>query len=191
MERLVRLASKFVIANGRGFRIKDVDPAATHGFDASKDEANAMLQEIIRKISDLQETLYAQNQWGVLLIFQAMDAAGKDSAIEHVFSGINPQGVQVFSFKAPSSEELEHDFLWRTAVRLPERGRIGVFNRSYYEEVLVVRVHSDILGAQRLPDAVVTDRIWEERFEDINAFELHLARSGYLIRKFFLHVSKQ
>jgi PPK2 family polyphosphate:nucleotide phosphotransferase len=127
----------------------------------------------------------------VLLVFQAMDAAGKDSAIKHVFSGVNPQGVQVFSFKAPSAEELDHDFLWRTSVRLPERGRIGVFNRSYYEEVLVVRVHPELLQSERLPDGLVGRKIWDERFEDINAFELHLARSGYIIRKFFLHVSEQ
>jgi PPK2 family polyphosphate:nucleotide phosphotransferase len=190
VDALVRLASKFLITKGRGFRIKDADPGDSHGFDAPKEQATALLQDAIARISDLQETLYAQNQWGVLLIFQAMDAAGKDSAIKHVFSGINPQGVQVFSFKAPSTEELDHDFLWRTVVRLPERGRIGVFNRSYYEEVLVVRVHSEILDSQHLPQRVVTDRIWAERFEDINALELHLARSGYLIRKFFLNVSK-
>jgi PPK2 family polyphosphate:nucleotide phosphotransferase len=191
VERLVRLASRFVITNGRDFRINKADPADTDGFDASKDDANLMLQEAIAKISELQETLYAQNEWSVLLIFQAMDAAGKDSAIKHVFSGVNPQGVQVFSFKAPSAEELDHDFLWRTVVRLPERGRIGVFNRSYYEEVLVVRVHPDILESQHLPRRVVTERIWDERFADINAFELHLARSGYLIRKFFLNISQE
>ena len=143
-----------------------------------------------RELVELQETLYAQNQWALLLIFQAMDAAGKDSAIKHVFSGVNPQGVQVFSFKAPSTEELDHDFLWRTTVRLPERGRIGMFNRSHYEEVLVVRVHPELLESEGLPEHVVTKQIWEERFDDINAFELHLARNGYLIRKFFLHVSK-
>jgi len=190
-DSLVRLASEFAVADCRRFRIKDVDPDDTHGFSATKEEADALLQEAVTRICKQQETLYAQNQWAVLLIFQAMDAAGKDSAIEHVFSGINPQGVQVFSFKAPSSEELDHDFLWRTTVRLPERGRIGVFNRSYYEEVLVVRVHAEILESERLPERVATKHIWEERFDDINAFELHLARSGYLIRKFFLHVSKE
>jgi PPK2 family polyphosphate:nucleotide phosphotransferase len=189
-DSLAKIASKFVITDGHGFRIKDADPGNTRGFDASKEEGDALLQDAVAQISALQETLYAQNQWALLLIFQAMDAAGKDSAIKHVFSGINPQGVQVFSFKAPSAEELDHDFLWRTTVRLPERGRIGVFNRSYYEEVLVVRIHPELLESEGLPERVVTKRIWEERFDDINAFELHLARNGYLIRKFFLHVSK-
>ncbi len=187
--RLVRLASDFAITDGRGFRLKDVDPGGTRGFLASKEDGDALLADAVAQISARQETLSAQNQWGVLLIFQAMDAAGKDGAIKHVLSGINPQGVQVFSFKAPSAEELDHDFLWRTSVRLPERGRIGVFNRSYYEEVLIVRVHSELLDSQNLPRRVVTKRIWDERFESINAFELHLARNGYLIRKFFLHIS--
>ena len=142
------------------------------------------------RLADLQEKLYARNQWGVLVIFQAMDAAGKDGAIAHVMSGVNPQGCQVFSFKAPSSEELDHDFLWRTSKCLPERGRIGIFNRSYYEETLVVRVHPPILAGQRLPQEVVTESIWEERLEDIAAFERYFARQGYLILKFFLHISK-
>jgi PPK2 family polyphosphate:nucleotide phosphotransferase len=188
-DTIVRLASRFVVTKGKNFRLDDVDPGGTKGFSASREEAASLLQETVGRISKQQETLYAQDQWGVLLIFQAMDAAGKDSAIKHVFSGINPQGVQVFSFKAPSAEELDHDFLWRTSVRLPERGRIGVFNRSYYEEVLVVRVHPEIFESERLPARVVTRRIWDERFQDINAFELHLARNGYVIRKFFLHVS--
>jgi PPK2 family polyphosphate:nucleotide phosphotransferase len=183
-------ARRFLVADGRGFRLRAVDPAETAGLDLSKAEADARLQSLVEEIAALQETLYAQNQWGVLLIFQAMDAAGKDSAIEHVFSGVNPQGVQVFSFKAPSAEELDHDFLWRTTVRLPERGRIGVFNRSYYEEVLVVRVHPELLDAQHLPARVLTKRIWDERCDDIVAFERHLARSGYVVRKFFLHVSR-
>ena len=187
---LSRLARDFVVADGAGFRLRNVRPGDTRGFAASKEEADELLQQLIAQIALQQATLYAQNEWGMLLIFQAIDAAGKDSAIKRVFSGINPQGVQVFSFKAPSAEELDHDFLWRTTVRLPERGRIGVFNRSYYEEVLVVRVHPELLGAARLPERVVTKRIWQERFEDINAFELHLARNGYLVRKFFLHVSK-
>jgi len=187
---LVRLASRFAVADGRRFRLKDVDPDDTRGFSATKDEAEALLGQAVERIASFQETLYAQDQWGLLLIFQAMDAAGKDSAIKHVFSGINPQGVQVFSFKAPSAEELDHDFLWRTAVRLPERGRIGVFNRSYYEEVLVVRVHPELLQSERLPARVVGRDIWAERFDDIKAFERHLARSGYVIRKFFLHVSR-
>lgn len=188
---LQRLAARVVITDGAGFRLKDVDPRDTGGLSMSREESGAMLQEVVGRIAAQQELLYAQRQWSVLLIFQAMDAAGKDSAIKHVLSGVNPQGVQVFSFKAPSSEELDHDFLWRTTVRLPERGRIGVFNRSYYEEVLIVRVHPELLQAQRLPPAVQTRRIWEERLEDITAFELHMARSGCLIRKFFLHVSRE
>jgi PPK2 family polyphosphate:nucleotide phosphotransferase len=188
---LVKLAAAFRVRNARKFRLGDIDPDDTGGFSATRDEADALLHETVEQIARQQETLYAQDRWGVLLIFQAMDAAGKDSAIKRVFSGINPQGVQVFAFKQPSAEELDHDFLWRTSVRLPERGRIGVFNRSYYEEVLVVRVHPELLDSQRLPGAVVTKRLWSERFDDINAFERHLARSGYVIRKFFLHVSKQ
>jgi PPK2 family polyphosphate:nucleotide phosphotransferase len=188
---LSRVAREFVIADGRGFRLKKFKPGDTRGFSASKEDADEQLRELVAEISRQQETLYAQNQWAVLLIFQAMDAAGKDSAIKRVFSGVNPQGVQVYSFKAPSAEELDHDFLWRTAVRLPERGRIGVFNRSYYEDVLVVRVHPEILASAGLPDRVVTERIWDERFDDISAFELHLVRNGYLIRKFFLHISKE
>jgi PPK2 family polyphosphate:nucleotide phosphotransferase len=188
---LSRIASQFAVTEGRRFRLRNIDPDDTRGLSASKEAAEELLRDLVRRIAVQQETLYAQDRWSVLLIFQAMDAAGKDSAIKHVFSGVNPQGVQVFSFKQPSAEELDHDFLWRTAVRLPERGRIGVFNRSYYEEVLIVRVHPEILASQRLPDRLVTKRIWSERFEDINAFELHLARSGYVIRKFFLHISKQ
>jgi PPK2 family polyphosphate:nucleotide phosphotransferase len=191
VRRVRQIASELTITEGRGFRLKRIDPDDTRGFSASKEEAEGLLRDLVDRIARLQETLYAQDQWGVLLIFQAMDAAGKDSAIEHVFSGVNPQGVQVFSFKAPSAEELDHDFLWRTTVRLPERGRIGVFNRSYYEEVLIVRVHPEFLQAQRLPPRLITDRIWRERFEDITSFERHLARSGYAIRKFFLHVSEE
>ena len=141
-------------------------------------------------LADLQDKLYAQDQWAVLLIFQAMDAAGKDGAIKHVMSGVNPQGCQVYSFKAPSSEELDHDFLWRTSKNMPERGRIGIFNRSYYEEVLAVRVHEAFLAKQKLPKSAVTKDIWENRFEDINNFEKYLFRNGILVRKFFLHVSK-
>jgi PPK2 family polyphosphate:nucleotide phosphotransferase len=143
----------------------------------------------VEALEQLQEKLYAQDRWALLLIFQAMDAAGKDGAIKHVMSGLNPQGCQVYSFKAPSAEELDHDFMWRTTCRLPERGRIGVFNRSYYEEVLVVRVHPEILASQRLPATLVTRNIWRERYEDINAFERYLARNGTIVRKFFLHVS--
>jgi PPK2 family polyphosphate:nucleotide phosphotransferase len=172
------------------FRLKDVDPADTGQFH-SKEEAKERQQQGCERMRELQERLYAQDRWSVLLIFQAMDAAGKDSTIEHVMSGVNPQGCQVYSFKAPSNEELDHDFLWRCTNRLPERGRIGVFNRSYYEEVLVVRVHPHFLAAEKLPPALVTEDIWKERFQDIRAFERYLSRQGTLVRKFFLHVSKK
>ncbi len=175
---------------GKQFRLKDVDPGDIGKFH-SKEEAKDRLQKGVERMRELQERLYAQDRWSVLLIFQAMDAAGKDSTVEHVMSGLNPQGCQVFSFKAPSAEELDHDFLWRCTTRLPERGRIGVFNRSYYEEVLVVRVHKQILAAQRLPRERVTDDIWKERFQDICAFERYLSRQGTLVRKFFLHVSRE
>jgi PPK2 family polyphosphate:nucleotide phosphotransferase len=167
-----------------------MDTRGPRHHSLSKEDAAVELARKVARLGELQEQLYAHNKWGVLLIFQAMDAAGKDSVIKHVLSGVNPQGCQVASFKAPSAEELDHDFMWRTSLRLPERGRIGVFNRSYYEEVLVVRVHPELLAAQRLPAGLVTPRIWKERFEDITAFERHLARSGFIIRKFFLHVSK-
>jgi PPK2 family polyphosphate:nucleotide phosphotransferase len=182
--------SPFRITNGRHFKLKEHDPGDT-GNIGSKEEANGLLTRGLESLRDCQERLYAQDTWAVLLIVQAMDAAGKDSVIEHVMSGVNPQGCQVSSFKTPSAEELAHDFLWRTTQRLPQRGRIGVFNRSYYEEVLVVRVHPEILGAQRLPEAVISKRIWDERFEDIACFERHLARNGVVVLKFFLHVSKQ
>lgn len=189
--RLEKLVDHFRVDNPASFRLSDIDPADTFGLDIGKDEAKDLLADSIRRMSKLQEKLYAQDRWAVLLIFQAMDAAGKDGAIEHVMSGINPQGCQVYSFKAPSPQELDHDFLWRTTVCLPERGRIGVFNRSYYEEVLVVRAHPDILARQKLPDRLVTADIWKERFEDIRAFERYLARNGTLILKFMLHVSKE
>ena len=183
------LITPFRITNGRRFRLGDHDPDGTGDFQAKGDAADQLARGL-ESLREQQEKLYAQGTWALLLIFQAMDAAGKDSTIKHVMTGLNPQGCQVSSFKAPSSEELAHDFLWRTTLRLPERGRIGVFNRSYYEEVLVVRVHPEILGAQRLPPAVVSKRIWDERFEDIAAFERHLRRSGVAVVKFFLHVSK-
>ncbi len=186
-----RLTSPFVITDGRRFRLRDVDPKGTGQLALSREKAAEVLRETIARLTSLQARLYADNRWGVLLIFQAMDAGGKDGVIKHVLSGVDPQGCEVSSFKAPSAEELDHDFLWRTTRRLPERGRIGVFNRSYYEEVLIVRVHPRLLGFQKLPPAVVSGRIWRERFEDINAFEGHMARSGYLIRKFFLHISKE
>ena len=180
----------YVITDGRRFRLKDHD-TADRGWITSKDEAKDHLKKDVEKIGELQETLYAQDQWGVLLIFQAMDAAGKDSVIKHVMSGIDPQGCQVTSFKVPSAEELDHDFLWRTTKALPERGRIGIFNRSYYEETIVVRVHPELLGKQKLPPKLVSGKIWKERYEDINAFERHLARNGFAIRKFFLNVSRK
>jgi PPK2 family polyphosphate:nucleotide phosphotransferase len=187
--RIRKFVERYRVDDGKGFRLKDHDPGDSHGIQ-SKAEAEKMLARGVVRLSELQEKLYAQDKWAVLLIFQAMDAAGKDGAIKHVMSGVNPQGCQVFSFKAPTSEEIDHDFLWRTARRLPERGRIGIFNRSYYEEVLVVRVHPEILGKQKLPPKLVSRRIWEERFEDIAAHERYLARNGVCIRKFFLHVSK-
>jgi PPK2 family polyphosphate:nucleotide phosphotransferase len=183
-------SDEFRVVPGKRFRLKDYDPDDT-GKYRSKDEALERLRKGVERMRELQERLYAHDRWSVLLIFQAMDAAGKDSTIEHVMSGVNPQGCQVFSFKAPSPEELDHDFLWRTNRCLPERGRIGVFNRSYYEEVLVVRVHPEFLMRQRLPEKVVGKSIWKERFEDINAMERYLTRQGTVIRKFFLHVSKK
>jgi PPK2 family polyphosphate:nucleotide phosphotransferase len=185
------LSDRYRVADGRRFRLASIDPGDTGPFvGESKKEAKRQLGEHIARIDRLQEKLYAQNQWALLLVFQAMDAAGKDSVIEHVLSGINPQGCEVHSFKAPSAEELDHDFLWRCAKSLPQRGRIGVFNRSYYEEVLVVRVHPEFLGKQNLPPKLVGPTLWKERFEDIAAYERYLSRNGVAIRKFFLHVSK-
>ena len=180
---------RFLVKPGRRVDLRDYDSGDTAPFDDKK-HAGERLQRGIERLVELQELLYAEHRWAVLLIFQAMDAAGKDSAIKHVMSGLNPQGTEVTSFKRPSDGELDHDYLWRSAKALPERGRIGIFNRSHYEEVLVVRVHPEILQRQRLPAPLVTKRIWRERFEDINAFERHLSRNGVLIRKFFLHVSK-
>jgi PPK2 family polyphosphate:nucleotide phosphotransferase len=183
------LAGRYRVSNGARFRLKDVDPADSWG-KRLKPAAGKLLKEGTRRLAGLQERLYAQDRWSVLLIFQAMDAAGKDGTIKHVMSGVNPQGVEVHSFKAPSSEELDHDFLWRTTRVLPRRGHIGIFNRSYYEETLVVRVHQNILARQQLPSELVSADIWRERFQDINAFERYLSRQGVLVRKFFLHVSK-
>ena len=184
------LLQRFRVSDGDGFRLAAYDPDDT-GSIAGKARAQELLEAGIERLASLQEKLYAQDRWGVLLIFQAMDAAGKDSTIKHVMSGVNPQGCQVFSFKVPSAEELDHDFLWRTTKCLPERGRIGIFNRSYYEEVLVVRVHPELLGNQRLPARHAGKSIWQNRFDDIRAFESYLARQGYAIVKFFLHASKQ
>jgi PPK2 family polyphosphate:nucleotide phosphotransferase len=183
------LAGRYRVSNGSRFRLKDVDPADPWG-KRLKPIAGQMLKQGRKRLSGMQERLYAQDRWSVLLIFQALDAAGKDSTIEHVMSGVNPQGCEVHPFKAPSAEELDHDFLWRTQRVMPRRGHIGIFNRSYYEETLVVRVHQNILGRQQLPAELVTKNIWRERFEDINAYERYLSRQGVLIRKFFLHVSK-
>jgi PPK2 family polyphosphate:nucleotide phosphotransferase len=184
-----KLVNRYLVTDGPSFRLKDVKPG-DDGPRGLKRHADALLKGGVERLSKLQELLYAQDRWSVLLIFQAMDAAGKDGTIKHVMSGVNPQGTEVYSFKAPTHEELDHDFLWRTSRRMPERGRIGVFNRSYYEEVLVVRVHPEILSAQRLPQPLLTKNIWKERFEDINNFERYASRQGTVIRKFFLHVSK-
>ena len=189
-ENLKSRLAPFIVTKGKNFKLKD-HPTARENWKASKKETKKLLQKGTELLRDQQEKLYAQDQRGVLLIFQAMDAAGKDGAIKHVMSGINPQGCQVYSFKSPSPEELDHDFLWRTTKSLPERGRIGIFNRSYYEEVLVVRVHPEYLQKQKLPPELVTKDIWTDRFEEINAFERYLARNGYVIRKFFLNVSKK
>ncbi len=184
------LVTPFLVDDGSHFTLKD-QPTGNGKWKQSKKRTQALLEEGVERLEALQEKLYAQDTWGVLLIFQAMDAAGKDGVIDHVMSGVNPQGCQVFSFKTPSAEEIDHDFLWRTTKALPERGRIGIFNRSYYEETLIVRVHQEFLQKQKLPQAVMTKGIWKDRFEDINAFERYLARNGYLIRKFFLNVSKE
>ena len=183
------LAARYRVSNGSRFRLKDISPSDPWG-KRLKPIADQMLKQSCKRMSELQERLYAQDRWSVLLIFQAMDAAGKDGTIKHVMSGVNPQGVEVHSFKGPSTEELDHDFLWRTSRALPRRGHIGIFNRSYYEETLVVRVHQNILARQQLPRELVTKNIWRERFEDINGFERYLSRNGVLIRKIFLHISK-
>ena len=186
-----QLVKRYRVDNAKKFKLRDYDPADTAGLRIDKKKAKKALAKDIERLSDLQERLYAQDRWSVLLVFQAMDAAGKDSTIKHVMSGINPQGCQVSAFKAPSEEELDHNFLWRVARELPERGRIGIFNRSHYEEVLVVRVHGEILAKQKIPLKLLSGDIWRERFKDIRNFEKHLARNGTVILKFFLHVSKE
>ena len=190
VKRVEHYVEPFRVVDGKKFRLKDIDPGDTAGFK-SKEQADELLAKGVQWLADLQGKLYADGRWAVLLIFQAMDAAGKDGTIKHVMSGVNPQGCEVFSFKAPSALELGHDFLWRTTICLPERGRIGIFNRSYYEDVLVVRVHPELLAKQRIPPSLVTNDIWKERFEDINGLERYLARNGVVVRKFFLHVSKK
>ena len=185
-----QFTSRYCITDGKKFRLKDFDPADTTGIK-SKKEALAMLEQGAPMFAEMQEKLYAQDLWALLLIFQGMDAAGKDGAIKHVMSGVNPQGCDVYSFKGPSNEELQHDYLWREHKVMPSRGKIGIFNRSYYEEVLVVRVHPHILKAEKLSGELITKQIWQERYEDINAFEKFLTRNGTVIRKFFLHISKE
>lgn len=187
---LTRLSRHFRVSGGAGFRLRAFSPDDTRELQL-KDRTDALLEESAAVMATLQERLYAQDRWSVLLIFQAMDAAGKDGTIKHVMTGLNPRGCEVHSFKAPSSEELDHDFLWRTSNKLPRRGHIGIFNRSYYEEMLVVRVHPEILGKQQLPDELVTPRIWRERFEDVVSYERYLSRQGVVIRKFFLYVSPE
>ena len=185
-----KLAKTYRVDSGKHFRLKDFDPADTRQWH-SKEHAEEAVQEGIARTAEMQDKLFAEGRWAVLLIFQALDAAGKDGVIKHVMSGVNPQGCQVYSFKQPSERELQHDFLWRTARNLPERGHIGIFNRSYYEEVLVVRVHPELLENEKLPPELITKDIWDERFEDILQFEKHMTRSGTVIRKFFLHLSKE
>ena len=185
-----KIVKRYQVDDGRKFRLKDFGAADTWKLK-SKEHADEWLQQGVRHLADLQSKLYAQNRWAILLIFQAMDAAGKDGTISHVMSGVNPQGCQVFSFKVPSDQDLNHDFLWRSTRSLPERGRIGIFNRSYYEEVLVVRVHPEWLERQKLPPELLTEKIWKQRFQSINEYEGHLSRNGFIIRKFFLHVSRK
>ncbi len=188
-KKFIELVREYKVDDGSSFRLKDSDPGDTWKFK-SDENTKDILESGVKMMSELQEKLYAQDKWAVLLVFQAMDAAGKDGTIKHVMSGINPQGCNVTSFKSPSTRELDHDFLWRTNIAMPERGMIGIFNRSYYEETLVVRVHKDFLRAEKLPEELVTKNIWKERFEDINAYERYLSRNGVVIRKFFLHISK-
>jgi PPK2 family polyphosphate:nucleotide phosphotransferase len=191
LDRIEKYIDPYRITKGKEFRLKDFDPGDTCGLRLDKGEAAELRQRSIEWLAEEQDMLYAQNRWSLLLVFQAMDAAGKDGTIKHVMSGVNPQGCQVFSFKQPSSEDLDHDFLWRYAKCFPERGRIGIFNRSYYEEVLVVRVHEHILRQQKLPPPLLTKRIWDERLADIAHIEDYLTRQGTIILKFFLHVSRE
>lgn len=184
-----KFSQPYRVEDGKKFRLKDYDPNDTAKLH-SQEHAEELLAKGVARMAELQDKLYAQNRWGLLIIFQAMDAAGKDGAISHVMSGVNPQGCQVYSFKQPSPEELDHDFLWRTTRCVPERGRIGIFNRSYYEEVLVVKVHPNILANERLPKSLITKDIWKQRYQDIHGFERYLSRNGVVVRKFFLNVSK-
>ena len=191
VDRARKFVKPYRIDQGKHFRLKDHDPGDTQGLKDRKAEATRVLKMGVEHLAKLQDRLYADDKYALLLIFQAMDAAGKDGAIKHVMSGVNPQGCQVYSFKSPSSEELDHDFLWRTSKCLPERGRIGIFNRSYYEEVLVVKVHPEFMRAQHLPPNLITKKVWDQRYEDIRSFERYLGRQGIIVRKFFLNVSKK
>lgn len=186
-----KIAKRYRIDNPERFRLRDYDPADTGGLSVDKAEIKAMIEADVKTLEDYQERLYAEHHWAVLMILQGMDTAGKDGVIKHVMAGLNPQGCEVRAFKEPSAEELSHDFLWRAASHLPERGRIGIFNRSYYEEVLVVRVHPELLKREQLPPAFLGKNIWKQRFEDIRAFERHLTRNGILVLKFFLNLSKE
>jgi PPK2 family polyphosphate:nucleotide phosphotransferase len=182
----------YVVDSGKGFRLKDYDPGDTHGLKSEdKPEAKQWLEDGVKVLTELQDILYAQGNWALLIVLQGLDAAGKDSLIKHVTAGVNPQGVDVFPFKTPSAEELAHDFLWRTNQCLPARGKIAIFNRSYYEEVLVVRVHPELLDKEKIPGQLIGNRFWRHRYEDINALERYLTRNGIVIRKFFLHISKE
>ena len=184
------LSDRYRVCDGHKFRLKNFEPDDTWKFK-SKEDVDELLDHSLKRLADMQGRLYAQNEWALLLVFQAMDAAGKDGTIKHVMSGVNPQGCEVYSFKSPSTEELDHDFLWRCMRRLPERGRIGIFNRSYYEETLVVRVHKEFLANEKMPRQLVTKHIWKERFEDIANFERYLSRNGVIVRKFYLNVSRE
>jgi len=190
--KIEKMLKRYRVENGKHFRLRDHDPADTHGLDSEfKPQAKKLLTNGVEELSRLQDILAAQDRWGLLVIFQAMDAAGKDGTIKHVMSGVNPQGVHVVSFKVPTAEELSHGYLWRTSQQAPARGRIGIFNRSYYEEVLVVRVHPQVLANEKLPKELVTKKLWEERYEDISAFERYLTRNGIKVVKFFLNVSRK
>ena len=192
IDRSRKFAKPYCVTNDKKFRLQDFDPDDTSkATSEDKPRAKELLETGIQALAELQDVLYAQDRWSVLLIFQAMDAAGKDGVIKHVMSGINPQGCQVYSFKSPSAEDLNHDYLWRCVKCLPERGRIGIFNRSYYEETLVVRVHPELLAKQKIPQQLITKDIWEERYRDIRHFERYLTRNGVVIRKFFLYVSRK
>jgi len=190
--KIEKMLKRYRVEDGKGFRLKDHDPEETHGLESElKPQSKKLLANGVEELSRLQDVIAAQDRWGLLVILQAMDAAGKDGTIKHVMSGVNPQGVQVTSFKVPTAEELSHGYLWRTSQHAPARGKIGIFNRSYYEEVLVVRVHPEALENEKLPKPLVTKRIWEERYEDIRNFERYMTRNGIAVVKFFLHVSKK